>query len=63
MSKFDFEKQRKAANAGIREMKVTAPYIFGEYQALMRATDKLRAAHKEVEEAQAAWDNLGKDPK
>jgi hypothetical protein len=58
---FDFERQRKAANAGIRDLKVSQPFIFPEYQRVLLATDKLRAAQAELESALAAWDNLGKD--
>jgi len=61
MSLFNLEKQRKSANAHIREMKVTAPYIYPEWQWVKTATDALRSAHKELERAQAAWDKLGKD--
>jgi hypothetical protein len=61
MSKFNFEKQRKSANAHIREMKVVAPYIYPQWQRLMQANDALREATKELERAQSAWDKLGKD--
>jgi hypothetical protein len=61
MREFDFEKQRKEANAHIREMKVVAPYVFPAWQRLMQATDALREATKELERAQAAWEKLGKD--
>jgi hypothetical protein len=56
---FDFEKERSAANAHIREMKVMQPFIFPEWRRIQRATDALREAHKELEMAQSAWDRLG----
>jgi hypothetical protein len=62
MSKtFDFEKERRAANANIREMKVTEPFIFHEWHMVQIATDKLREAHLELELALKKWDDLGKD--
>jgi hypothetical protein len=62
MSKtFDFEKERRAANANIREMKVTQPFIFPEYQRILNAVDAVQAANQELKRAQEAWERLGQD--
>jgi hypothetical protein len=62
MSKtFDFEKERRAANAMIRHTKVTHPFVFQEWQMVQIATDRLREAHLEFERALKKWDDLGKD--
>jgi hypothetical protein len=63
MSNFasEFERQRKAASASVREMKVTQPFIFPEYQRVLQATDKLRHAQAELEAALKAWNALGQD--
>lgn len=58
---FDFEEQRRSASKAIREMKVTQPFIFPEWQRVQLATDALRAATLELKRAQEAWDKLGKD--
>ena len=55
-----FEEQKRQAAKNIRDMKTTAPHIFPEWQKLQQATQRLRAAHKAVAEAQQEWDNLGK---
>ncbi len=59
MTEFDFEKQRRAANKSIREMKISQPFIFPEWQRLQEAEDKLREARREVELAQKSWAALG----
>jgi hypothetical protein len=61
MKTFDFEEHRRSANRDIRDMKVTQPFIFPEWQHVQIATDALRAAHKELERALEEWNNLGKD--
>lgn len=61
MSELNFEEQRRAANANIREMKVVTPFIFPEWQRIQYAVDRVRAANLELEHAQAAWDKLGQD--
>ncbi len=58
---FDFEKERRAANASIREMKVTQPFIFPEFQRILQAMDASRAANRELVLAQEAWERLGQD--
>lgn len=58
---FNFEDQRRSANAHIRDMKVVSPFIYPEWGRVQEATDALRAATKELKKAQDAWDNLGKD--
>lgn len=58
---FDFEKERKAANANIRELKITQPFIFPQWQRVQNATESLRDAQYELERALKEWNDLGSD--
>lgn len=57
----DLDEQRHKAAEDIRKMKVVAPHVFPEWTALHQAVQRLQEAYKAVEEAQKAWDNLGKE--
>lgn len=62
MSKnFDFENERRAANLSIRDMKVTQPFIFPEWQRIQQAVAAIQVANQELKRAQEAWDRLGQD--
>lgn len=57
----DSDEQRRNAAEDIRKMKVVAPHVFPEWAVLHQAVQRLQEAYKSVEEAQKAWDNLGKE--
>jgi hypothetical protein len=58
---FDFDKQRRIANAGIREGKKAMPFIYPQWQRLQQARRAAIAAIEELEAAERAWEEFGKD--
>ncbi len=61
MTYLDLEKLRRDTNKIIREMKISQPFIFREWQRLWDAETALREARQELEWAQKAWADLGEN--